>query len=277
MSRDARAVERLVVDLHKAWMMGGRDERAHESRARSHDWSHAMNNEELRDSDPTPVRPFPGVSPPNVAWERVKDAFRRDWMQTKADFSGEGSSSLNQNAGDTVVQALGAADMPAADSKTRASTPKESAHVAAKAFERMLDVTRTSGDGIAKAEAVIDEQRSVLNAKVGEIQREAAEAKAIADRKIMEVTRVADHDILRQQAKIAVENAKRIDAEVSWRQAEREARFGYTVRMQRPNEAWSDALDKSLRAEWELTGDTRAWEDARPGVRSGWEFGRSKI
>lgn len=234
-----------------------------------------MENHDLSDNDPTLVRPFPEREHPNAAWERVKDAFRRDWMQTKADFSGDGASSLNQNAGDTVVQALGAAQMPAPDSKTRASTPSETAHAAAKAFEHMLTVTRTSGDGIAKASAIIDEERGKLSAKLSDIQRHSAEAKADADREIMDATRAADHDILRQQAKIDVAHGKRIDAEVSWRQAEREARFGYTVRMQHPNEAWGDALDKSLRTEWEQTGDTRAWEDARPGVRSGWEYARN--
>ena len=48
---------------------------------------------------------------------------------SKADLTGEGARSLNQNAGDTVVQALGAAAMPAADAKTRAPSSKETAAV----------------------------------------------------------------------------------------------------------------------------------------------------
>ncbi len=231
-----------------------------------------MEENNLRDSDPTPVRTFTVAEPPNVGWERVKDAFRRDWAQTKADFSGEGARSLNQNAGDTVVQALGAVDMPAVDSKTRAPSSKETAKAAAAAFEHMMEVSRRSGESVAKAGAVIDEQRSRLSAKIGDIQRDAAEAKASTDKRIMDATRAADHDILRQQEKITVANAARDEAEAAWQQAEREARFGYTERLEHPDETWGDALDQSLRAQWESTGDTRPWTDARAGVRSGWEF-----
>ena len=41
-------------------------------------------------------------------WERVKTAFRRDWEQTKADFSKNHGEELGQNAADTVKQAVGA-------------------------------------------------------------------------------------------------------------------------------------------------------------------------
>jgi hypothetical protein len=41
-------------------------------------------------------------------WERVKTAFRRDWEQTKADFSSKHGAELGQNAADTVKQAVGA-------------------------------------------------------------------------------------------------------------------------------------------------------------------------
>lgn len=41
-------------------------------------------------------------------WERVKTAFRRDWEQTKADFSRKHGEELGQNVADTVKQAVGA-------------------------------------------------------------------------------------------------------------------------------------------------------------------------
>ena len=44
-------------------------------------------------------------------WERAKEALRRDWEQTKADFSNKGQE-LNQDAGDTVKQALGKEAIP---------------------------------------------------------------------------------------------------------------------------------------------------------------------
>ena len=46
------------------------------------------------------------------AWDKVKDAFHRDWEQTKADFSKKSGQELNQNVGDTVKQAAGKETIP---------------------------------------------------------------------------------------------------------------------------------------------------------------------
>jgi hypothetical protein len=48
-----------------------------------------------------------------TAWEKVKEAFRRDWEQTKADVSKKAGHELNQNIGDTVKQAAGKEAIPA--------------------------------------------------------------------------------------------------------------------------------------------------------------------
>jgi len=46
-------------------------------------------------------------------WEKTKEAFRRDWEQTKADLSGHKKGhELNQNIGDTVKQAAGKEVIP---------------------------------------------------------------------------------------------------------------------------------------------------------------------
>lgn len=45
------------------------------------------------------------------AWDRSKEALRRDWEQTKADLS-SGGRELNQDAGDTVKQAAGKQAIP---------------------------------------------------------------------------------------------------------------------------------------------------------------------
>jgi hypothetical protein len=45
------------------------------------------------------------------AWERAKTALRRDWEQTKADFS-DGGEELNQTAADTLRQAAGKEPIP---------------------------------------------------------------------------------------------------------------------------------------------------------------------
>lgn len=48
------------------------------------------------------------------AWDRVKAALRRDWEQTKADFSKTSGRELNQDIGDTVKQAVGSQPIPPA-------------------------------------------------------------------------------------------------------------------------------------------------------------------
>lgn len=45
------------------------------------------------------------------AWSRVREAFSRDWEQTKKDFTGTGTE-LNQSVPDTVRQATGNAPIP---------------------------------------------------------------------------------------------------------------------------------------------------------------------
>ena len=48
-------------------------------------------------------------------WERVKEAMRRDWEQTKHDFSSTAGHHLHQNVRDTVAQATGAKPLPPPD------------------------------------------------------------------------------------------------------------------------------------------------------------------
>ncbi len=237
-----------------------------------------MNGQQMQGSPPSPTNaPKWWTERHSSAWERVKDAFRRDWMQTKSDFSVGDAQDLNQHVGDTLVQAAGTAPMPAADSKTRGSAPQDAAREAARAREHMTEVTRRSEDHVADARRVIDEQRNKLSEKLSDIQDHTKQSRLEGDRKIMDATQKADEVIGRAQGKIADATAEREHAEGSWRQAEREARFGYTVRMQHPNEAWGDALDTSLRTEWEAMGDSRSWDEARPGVRSGWEYARTTL
>jgi len=55
------------------------------------------------------------------AWDRVKEAMRRDWEQTKQDVHAKGGHELNQQVGDTVKQAAGKEAIPPID---RANPPK---------------------------------------------------------------------------------------------------------------------------------------------------------
>ena len=56
-----------------------------------------------------------------ASWESVKDALRRDWEQTKADFHA-GGKKLDQNVVDTVAQAGGAEKIPARGEKNTTET-----------------------------------------------------------------------------------------------------------------------------------------------------------
>ncbi|MDP2341878.1 MAG: hypothetical protein Q8O67_13045 [Deltaproteobacteria bacterium] len=52
-----------------------------------------------------------------TAWQRVRDAMHRDWEQTRRDFGGA-AADLDQNAGDTIQQAMGAVPLPWPTEKT---------------------------------------------------------------------------------------------------------------------------------------------------------------
>lgn len=51
-------------------------------------------------------------TPAQPTWQRVKEALRRDWVQTKANL-GLGGHSLGQGLGDTLKQAAGVTPFPA--------------------------------------------------------------------------------------------------------------------------------------------------------------------
>ncbi len=46
------------------------------------------------------------------AWDRTKEALRRDWEQTKHDMGSKTAKELGQDAGDTVKQAAGTSPIP---------------------------------------------------------------------------------------------------------------------------------------------------------------------
>jgi len=56
-----------------------------------------------------------------TAWDRIKEAVRRDWEQTKHDLHLPGGHELNQNASDTFKQAAGKENIPLDD---RPNPPK---------------------------------------------------------------------------------------------------------------------------------------------------------
>jgi hypothetical protein len=55
-------------------------------------------------------------------WDRMKEALRRDWEQTKNDFSSKSGKDLNQDVDDTVKQAAGKEAIPAPNTPNPNST-----------------------------------------------------------------------------------------------------------------------------------------------------------
>jgi hypothetical protein len=206
------------------------------------------------------------------AWDRVKEAFQRDWAQTRADFSHE--PTLNQNVGDTVKQAMGDAPIPPMSAKTHATDPKVTTKITAKAKEHLVDATKKVDARTVAANETIAEERQALSEKVADIRDDMARDAAKGRDRIADAVRATADDIHTQRARVADAAKKRDDAAAAWRHAEQEAAYGYSVRTQRPDEVWNDHLETSLRDEWTWIGNGRPWDDARHGVRSGWEYAR---
>ena len=84
----------------------------------------------------------------DTRWERVRTALRRDWEQTKSDFSGGRTGvDLNQNLDDTVGQALGKRGIPEAGTANPMNAEEQSRHVR-RAAEQMA---RAASDLAAEA------------------------------------------------------------------------------------------------------------------------------
>lgn len=89
-----------------------------------------MDNQTTQQS-PTDINPLVLPTPPwwsekhNSAWDHAKQALRRDWEQTKADFTANSGVQLNQTAADTVMQATGTAAVPMLLTKTRPDEPRD--------------------------------------------------------------------------------------------------------------------------------------------------------
>jgi len=54
-----------------------------------------------------------------TGWDRVKEAFRRDWQQTKHDLHAAGGHELNQKGSDTLKQAVGKESIPSINDANR--------------------------------------------------------------------------------------------------------------------------------------------------------------
>lgn len=214
------------------------------------------------------------------SWERVKDAFQRDWEQTKSDFSA-GGKDLKQGVVDTVRQSFGNEDIPPPDVRTHPLDDKDVATARLKVTDQQIDTAET----LASARANIVTTNEKLQARIGEVKdaaaasqvklqvdREQAQNKAVEQ--ITAAEKSAARDTTQQLERMRVAVTMRNDATNDWSAIEREARFGYGARMQYPStQPWDDTVEAALRTEWTRLAPERTWDQSRPEVRRGWDYG----
>ena len=196
------------------------------------------------------------------AWERTKEALRRDWEQTKADFS-SGGTDLNQNVTDTVKQAAGSQPVPPAMQKTRSDDPTDIAKRVEKDIRNQAKVQEKMTE--ARADVAVEQVRA--EGKVEQVRHDAQE-------KVAEVQAKAQEKVAKVQEKAQEKAAEARD----FTSAEPALRYGYAARSQYADRHWDDQLESRLRNEWTNLNSGSNWDDARAQVRHGWDYaGRNRI
>jgi hypothetical protein len=214
------------------------------------------------------------------SWERVKEAFQRDWEQTKSDFTAAGSKDLKQSASDTLKQSFGTEPIPPPGFRTH---PLDAVDIAA---ERQKEVVgqAVAARTIERAQADIVATNEALRQKVGEVRHTAEASAAKLDARAANVRQKAvdavDHaqqsalgDVARSRGQIRDAVATRFAVSEDWAAIEREARFGYGARMQYAGtRQWDGELESRLRIDFGAMSDGRTWEQSRVEVRRGWDY-----
>lgn len=238
------------------------------------------NNEALavaaHDGAPTtgmtaPSSPKPSQRPEDElwSWAKVRDAFRRDWEQTKADFSSQDGQRLNQSAGDTLNQALGWQPLPAPGEKSHPSDAKETQ----RELERAQQRARKAEAAIVGAKTGIAEEHARLSEKIKAAHHELVELADQAHGKIAIAQDEAVDGIQKERARISAAVAHREEALAEWDKIEQEARFGYAERARRPEASeWNAALEAELQSKWDVLRTGRSWAESRHGVQRGWDY-----
>jgi hypothetical protein len=226
------------------------------------------------------------------AWERAKEALRRDWEQTKADFSSHSGVVLNQNVGDTLKQVAGAAPVPPLTMKTRYDKPRD----AAKRIEKDLEERGKAEEKIVAAHADLAVEQVKAGAEVAQKAYEVAEKLVGEQQKLGEMTAEARQAIVKEEKKgqeklakqqekvaqvradvgekLAKQQEKVAEARKDWSEIEPAVRYGYGARMEYADHEWDERVEGRLRTGWAQLSTSNAWEEARPHVRHGWDSAR---
>jgi hypothetical protein len=182
------------------------------------------------------ANPSWGRSKHTGAWDRVKEAFARDWDQTKHDFSNKHGHELEQNLGDTVKQATGRAYAPPPNvPNVRPTELSKERKQAAKAAAKAAKATERAA--LAAEEAALAEAQEATSSEYPGDSQPA-------------------------------------DVPSEYREVEPALRYGYGAAMQRTEE-WDLLIEAELRDDWEDLDHERSWEEVKEVVRIGWNRARS--
>ena len=214
------------------------------------------------------------------AWDRVRDAFQRDWEQTKADFSSTGKD-LKQSAADTAKQMLGSEPIPRPEERTHPLELKDLEKARQKLDASHLETAKVVDSAKANIEgahaALKDDLRGARKAaaeQTSKLEEARVEAKDDARHAIAEAQDRAGEALAKEHERVAKALTEQEQAQKTWNEAEREARYGYGARQQYgAAQAWDDALEEKLRVEWSGMKTGRSWDSSRDEVRRGWDYG----
>jgi hypothetical protein len=208
------------------------------------------------------------------AWERAKEALRRDWEQTKADFSSHSGIVLNQNVGDTLKQVAGAAPVPPLTMKTHYDKPRD----AAKRIEKDLEERGKAEEKIVAAHTDLAVEQVKAGGEVAQKAYDAGEKLVGEQQKLSEMAAEARQAIVKEekkgQEKLAKQQEKVAEARKDWNQIEPAVRYGYGARMEYADHEWDERVEGRLRTGWAALNTNNTWEEARPHVRHGWDSAR---
>jgi hypothetical protein len=125
-----------------------------------------------------------------------------------------------------------------------------------------IEGSRAIADATAKAQKNVEHAHDALASRALEIDDRVASAHEDASAAMARDRRAVDEAVAARDAAIG-----------EWREAEQEARYGFSARAQYPAaQDWTPAVSIALATEWESLGTGRAWRVAVIGVRRGWDF-----
>ncbi len=232
----------------------------------------------------TQVQPTPGgpnwwTEKHTSSWDRVKDAFQRDWEQTKADFSSDGKD-LKQSAADTAKQIIGSEPIPSPGERTHPLELKDLEKARHKLDARQIETAKIVDSAKANIEGAHEKLKEELHDAKKSAAEQAlkldearAETKGEAHLKIAGAQDRASEALSKEHGRVAKAMADQSQAIKTWNETEREARYGFGAHAQYGSETWDDALEDKLRAEWGGMKTGKSWDESREEVRRGWDYG----